>query len=153
MTAATNTTMTTTTAPADPMAQYANPEATATSFLGPDYQLNPRYRAAIAADFASLDTDKDGYLTPADLAAEASSSPDQAALFRVKDLLRQVYQVTGTEYRDHDLAINFDAYINLMAITAQVEPESSWRDLRRDARAQRAWGPVAPDAEAHRLAV
>ncbi|KAJ3371374.1 hypothetical protein GGF31_003297 [Allomyces arbusculus] len=98
---------------------------------GPDYDINPRYRDAIAAVFAVLDSDKDGYLTRTNLAAEAGSKSGQSAMFRSEPLLREIYQLTGTQYRDSDLAINLDAYLNLLAITAQVEPESAWGDLRR----------------------
>ncbi|KAJ3349193.1 hypothetical protein GGF32_005765 [Allomyces javanicus] len=127
----TDTTTTATAAPAaDPMAQYANPEATDTSFLGPDYEINPRYRDAIAAVFAAIDMDKDGHLTPYNLLVEAG--PENRSIFDYsKDVLRQIYQRTGTQYRDSDVAINLDAYLNLMAIMAQVEPESTWGILRR----------------------
>ncbi|KAJ3344793.1 hypothetical protein GGF32_008947 [Allomyces javanicus] len=107
---------TTTPTAVDPTAQDTNPEASPTSFLGPNYELNPRYHDALAAYFTYLDMDKVGYLTPGILAAEISIKQGSSAgtLFSVpEDLLRKFCKAANIEFRDSDLGIGLDAYINM----------------------------------------
>ncbi|KNE67096.1 hypothetical protein AMAG_12174 [Allomyces macrogynus ATCC 38327] len=123
-----------TTAPTavDPTAQDSNPEASPTSFLGPDYELNPRYHDALAAYFEYIDLDHVGYLLPSNLVAEASKpGSSDVTLFSAPDLLREFYKAADIEFRDSDLGIGLAAYIKLWVITAQIEPESAWQDVLR----------------------
>ncbi|KAJ3371375.1 hypothetical protein GGF31_003298 [Allomyces arbusculus] len=126
----------TTTTTVDPTAQDTNPEASPTSFLGPDYELNPRYHDALAAYFTFIDVDKDGYLSPGELVAE-TNKPNDITLFSLPylqqspALLNKFYEAANIEFRESDSAIGLDAYIKLWVVSAQIDPESAWQDVLR----------------------
>ncbi|KAI9178883.1 hypothetical protein H9P43_005545 [Blastocladiella emersonii ATCC 22665] len=118
-------------APAAPTASATgtNPEATPTSFLDLHYAVNPLYIPPLRAVLAAMDTHGDGYLRPSDLKL-ACSDAAQAALYDDPDVVRRVYAITGAEVREPDLAMSYDAYLATAAVSAQVDPDAAWRELR-----------------------